>query len=217
MKESSPFKHAIRMHRAHEEMTKRAIQQIDGALLLHPVVGMTKAGDIDHYTRVQSYKALEEKYYDKRSMMLALLPLAMRMAGPREAIWHAIIRRNFGANYFIIGRDHASPGLGSDNKPFYGPYDAQKLMTEHAAEAWSAADVLLGNGLPHGGEALRGIVARHTGTSNRFDLRHAGEGRFSTARAFTARLVYTSGGGRDPERLLIRRVIDKVFVFGSRA
>jgi sulfate adenylyltransferase len=122
------------MHRAHEEMTKRAIQQIDGALLLHPVVGMTKAGDIDHYTRVQSYKALEEKYYDKRSMMLALLPLAMRMAGPREAIWHAIIRRNFGANYFIIGRDHASPGLGSDNKPFYGPYDAQKLMTEHASE-----------------------------------------------------------------------------------
>jgi sulfate adenylyltransferase len=122
------------MHRAHEEMTKRAIQQIDGALLLHPVVGMTKAGDIDHYTRVQSYKALADKHYDKRSMMLALLPLAMRMAGPREAIWHAIIRRNFGANYFIVGRDHASPGVGSDNKPFYGPYDAQKLMTEHAAE-----------------------------------------------------------------------------------
>jgi sulfate adenylyltransferase len=122
------------LHRAHEEMTKRAIQQIDGALLLHPVVGMTKAGDIDHYTRVQSYQALAEKYYDKRSMMLSLLPLAMRMAGPREAIWHAIIRRNFGANYFIVGRDHASPGAGSDNKPFYGPYDAQRLMTEHTAE-----------------------------------------------------------------------------------
>jgi len=122
------------MHRAHEEMTKRAIQQIDGALLLHPVAGMTKAGDIDHYTRVQSYKVLAEKYYDKRSMMLALLPLAMRMAGPREAIWHATIRRNFGANYFIIGRDHASPGVGCDNKPFYGPYDAQRLMSEHAAE-----------------------------------------------------------------------------------
>ena len=122
------------MHRAHEEMTKRAMQQIDGALLLHPVVGMTKAGDIDHYTRVQSYKALTEKYYDKGSTLLALLPLAMRMAGPREAIWHAIIRRNFGANYFIVGRDHASPGVDSNNKPFYGPYDAQRLLTEHAAE-----------------------------------------------------------------------------------
>jgi len=122
------------MHRAHEEMTKRAMQQIDGALLLHPVVGMTKAGDINHYTRVQSYKVLTEKYYDKGSTLLSLLPLAMRMAGPREAIWHAIIRRNFGANYFIVGRDHASPGVDSNEKPFYGPYDAQQLMTEHAAE-----------------------------------------------------------------------------------
>ena len=122
------------MHRAHEEMTKRAMQQIGGALLLHPVVGMTKAGDIDHYTRVQSYKALTEKYYDKASTLLALLPLAMRMAGPREAIWHAIIRRNFGANHFIVGRDHASPGVDSNNKPFYGPYDAQGLLTEHATE-----------------------------------------------------------------------------------
>ena len=122
------------MHRAHEEMTKRAMQQIGGALLLHPVVGMTKAGDIDHYTRVQSYKALTEKYYDKGSTLLALLPLAMRMAGPREAIWHAIIRRNFGANHFIVGRDHASPGVDSNNKPFYGPYDAQRLLTKHATE-----------------------------------------------------------------------------------
>jgi len=122
------------MHRAHEELTKRAMQQIDGALLLHPVVGMTKAGDIDHYTRVLSYKALTEKYYDKGATLLSLLPLAMRMAGPREAIWHAIIRRNFGANYFIVGRDHASPGVDSNNKPFYGPYDAQQVMTEHAGE-----------------------------------------------------------------------------------
>ena len=122
------------LHRAHEEMTKRAMQRIDGALLLHPVVGMTKAGDIDHYTRVQSYKALTEKYYDKGSMLLSLLPLAMRMAGPREAVWHAIIRRNFGATHFIVGRDHASPGVDSNNKPFYGPYDAQSLLTEHTGE-----------------------------------------------------------------------------------
>src|ERR1041384_1907699 len=122
------------MHRAHEELTKRAMRKIDGALLLHPVVGMTKAGDIDHYTRVQSYKALTEKYFDKGSTLLSLLPLAMRMAGPREAIWHAIIRRNFGANHFIVGRDHASPGVDSNNRPFYGPYDAQELMTKHAEE-----------------------------------------------------------------------------------
>ncbi|HEX3254050.1 MAG TPA: bifunctional sulfate adenylyltransferase/adenylylsulfate kinase [Pyrinomonadaceae bacterium] len=122
------------MHRAHEELTKRAMQQIDGALLIHPVVGLTKAGDIDHYTRVQSYKVLTEKYYDKNSTLLSLLPLAMRLAGPREAVWHAIIRRNFGANDFIVGRDHASPGVDSNNKPFYGPYEAQQLMTEHAEE-----------------------------------------------------------------------------------
>ncbi len=122
------------MHRAHEELSKRAAQQIDGALLLHPVVGMTRAGDIDHYTRVQSYIALARKYYDQRSMVLGLLPLAMRMAGPREAVWHAIIRRNFGANYFIVGRDHANPGTDSNNQPFYGPYDAQQLMSEHAGE-----------------------------------------------------------------------------------
>lgn len=122
------------LHRAHEELTKRAAQQIDGALLLHPVVGMTKAGDIDHYTRVQSYKVLAEKYYDPRRMLLALLPLAMRMAGPREAVWHALIRRNFGANHFIVGRDHASPGLDSHDRPFYGPYDAHRLLSEHSAE-----------------------------------------------------------------------------------
>jgi sulfate adenylyltransferase len=121
------------IHRAHEELSKRAAQQIAGTLLLHPVVGMTKAGDIDHYTRVQSYIALARKYYDPRSMMLALLPLAMRMAGAREAVWHAIIRRNFGANYFIIGRGHANPG-NFNHQPFYGPYDAQKLMSEHCAE-----------------------------------------------------------------------------------
>jgi len=116
------------MHRAHEELTKRAIEAVDGVLLLHPSVGMTKPGDVDHMTRVRTYKALE-KHYPPGSMLLSLLPLAMRMAGPREALWHAIIRRNFGANHFIVGRDHASPGAG-----FYGPYDAQELVAEHEAE-----------------------------------------------------------------------------------
>lgn len=122
------------LHRAHEELTARAAREVDGALLLHPVVGLTKPGDIDHFTRVRSYKVLAERYYDPTSMMLALLPLAMRMAGPREALWHAIIRRNFGANHLIVGRDHASPGRDSKDKPFYGPYDAQELVAKYEPE-----------------------------------------------------------------------------------
>ncbi|MCU1347372.1 MAG: cysC, partial [Acidobacteria bacterium] len=122
------------MHRAHEELTRRAIEAVDGVLLLHPVVGMTKPGDVDHYTRVRTYKALAEKYFPQERILLSLLPLAMRMAGPREALWHALIRRNFGATHFIVGRDHASPGVDSTGKPFYGPYDAQELVAKHAAE-----------------------------------------------------------------------------------
>jgi sulfate adenylyltransferase len=122
------------LHRAHEELTKRAIAQVDGVLLLHPVVGMTKPGDIDHYTRVRTYKVLAERYYDKDRILLALLPLAMRMAGPREALWHALIRRNYGANYLIVGRDHASPGKDSTGRPFYGPYDAQEMVQKFTEE-----------------------------------------------------------------------------------
>ena len=122
------------LHRAHEELTKRATEDVDGVLLLHPVVGMTKPGDIDHFTRVRTYKALANKYYDPRRILLALLPLAMRLAGPREALWHALIRRNYGANHMIIGRDHASPGNDSTGKPFYPPYAAQELVQSFAAE-----------------------------------------------------------------------------------
>ncbi|MBD3245681.1 MAG: bifunctional sulfate adenylyltransferase/adenylylsulfate kinase [Candidatus Omnitrophica bacterium] len=122
------------LHRAHEELTKRAAEKINGALLLHPVVGATRPGDIDHFIRVQTYKALVEKYYDPRKTVLSLLPLAMRMAGPREAVWHAIIRRNYGANHFIVGRGHAGPGKDSHGRPFYGPYDAQELMQKAEPE-----------------------------------------------------------------------------------
>ena len=122
------------LHRAHEELTKRAMDQVDGVLLLHPVVGMTKPGDVDHFTRVRTYKILAERYYDKERILLALLPLAMRLAGPREALWHALIRRNYGANHFIVGRDHASPGNDSLNRPFYGPYDAQELVEQFSEE-----------------------------------------------------------------------------------
>lgn len=122
------------MHRVHEELTKRAITEVDGVLLLHPVVGMTKPGDVDHYTRVRTYKALAEHYYDSDRIVLSLLPLAMRMGGPREALWHAVIRRNYGANFLIVGRDHAGPGKDSAGKPFYGPYDAQELVAQFTEE-----------------------------------------------------------------------------------
>jgi sulfate adenylyltransferase len=122
------------LHRSHEELTKRAAAAVGGSLIIMPVVGLTKPGDVDHYTRVRVYKALVENHYDRRRTMLSLLPLAMRMAGPREAIWHAIIRRNHGASHFIVGRDHAGPGKDSEGKPFYGPYDAQELAQKHSPE-----------------------------------------------------------------------------------
>ena len=122
------------LHRVHEELTKRACKEVDGILLLHPVVGMTKPGDVDHYTRVRTYKTLAKNYYDSDSIVLSLLPLAMRMAGPREALWHALIRRNYGANHLIVGRGHAGPGKDSKGKPFYGPYDAQALVQRFESE-----------------------------------------------------------------------------------
>lgn len=122
------------MHRAHEELVRRAAEAVDGVLMIHPVVGMTKPGDVDHYTRVRTYIALTEHHFEPERVLLSLLPLAMRMAGPREALWHALIRRNYGANHFIVGRDHASPGIDSTGRPFYGPYDAQELMAAHQAE-----------------------------------------------------------------------------------
>ena len=122
------------LHRVHEEMTKRAIEEVGGVLLLHPVVGMTKVGDVNHFTRVRAYKALAERYYQQERILLSLLPLAMRLAGPREALWHALIRRNYGANYLIVGRDHAGPGKDSMGKPFYGPYEAQELVEKYSQE-----------------------------------------------------------------------------------
>lgn len=121
------------MHRAHRELTVRAARQRQANVLIHPVVGLTKPGDVDHYTRVRVYEAIMAKYPNGMGH-LALLPLAMRMAGPREAVWHAIIRKNFGATHFIVGRDHAGPGKNSQGKDFYGPYDAQDLVTKYEEE-----------------------------------------------------------------------------------
>jgi len=121
------------MHRAHQELTLRAAKEIEANLLIHPVVGMTKPGDVDHYTRVRCYQALLHRY-PRKTAMLSLLPLAMRMAGPREAVWHAIIRKNHGCTHLIVGRDHAGPGSDSSGQAFYGPYDAQELLQQHEAE-----------------------------------------------------------------------------------
>jgi sulfate adenylyltransferase len=121
------------MHRAHVELTLRATKDTQANLLIHPVVGMTKPGDVDHYTRVRVYQEVL-KNYPQSTAMISLLPLAMRMGGPREAVWHMIIRKNYGVTHFIVGRDHAGPGKNSDDKDFYGPYDAQKLAEQHAKE-----------------------------------------------------------------------------------
>ncbi|KAG5924193.1 Sulfate adenylyltransferase [Claviceps capensis] len=121
------------MHRAHRELTVRAARSQQANVLIHPVVGMTKPGDIDHFTRVRVYKALLPRYPNGMAA-LALLPLAMRMGGPREALWHAIIRKNHGATHFIVGRDHAGPGKNKNGKDHYGPYDAQILVQKYQEE-----------------------------------------------------------------------------------
>ncbi len=121
------------LHRAHQELTFRAARESQANLLIHPVVGLTKPGDVDHFTRVRCYEAVLDKY-PGATTHLSLLNLAMRMAGPREAVWHGLIRRNHGVTHFIVGRDHAGPGKNSAGEDFYGPYDAQELFKEHEAE-----------------------------------------------------------------------------------
>ena len=121
------------MHRAHQEIALKAASDSNAGLLIHPVVGPTKPGDIDHFTRVRCYQKIM-KYFPKQSSFLSLLPLAMRMAGPREALWHALIRKNYGCTHIIIGRDHAGPGNDKNGEPFYGAYDAQELMLKFENE-----------------------------------------------------------------------------------
>src|SRR6185295_1800711 len=121
------------LHRAHHELTLRAAKEAEANLLIHPVVGMTKPGDLDHYTRVHCYQALLPRY-PQHTVKLALLPLAMRMGGPREAVWHAIIRKNSGCSHLIVGRDHAGPGADEKGQPFYGPYAAQQFLQSHEKE-----------------------------------------------------------------------------------
>ena len=121
------------LHRAHQELTFRAAKEAQANLLIHPVVGMTKPGDVDHFTRVRCYEAVLDKYPSSTTTM-SLLNLAMRMAGPREAVWHGLIRANHGCTHFIVGRDHAGPGKNSSGEDFYGPYDAQELYRKYQDE-----------------------------------------------------------------------------------
>lgn len=121
------------MHRAHVELTMRAMEKTGACLLIQPIVGLTKPGDVDPFTRVACYRKVIE-HYPEDSAMLSVLPLAMRMAGPKEALWHALIRKNCGATHFIVGRDHAGPGKDSNANDFYGPYDAQDLVRKHQNE-----------------------------------------------------------------------------------
>jgi len=121
------------MHRAHYELTKLAMDEHNSKLLIHPVIGISKPGDIDHFTRVKCYQHII-KYYPENSVELSLINLAMRMAGPKEALWHAIIRKNYGCNRIIIGRDHAGPGVNAEGKPYYQPYDAQELIAQYQEE-----------------------------------------------------------------------------------
>jgi sulfate adenylyltransferase len=121
------------IHRAHQQLTLRAARDADAKLLLHPVVGIGKPGDVDAHTRVRCYQAILPSY-PSDTAMLSLLPLAMRMGGPREALWHALIRKNYGATHFIVGRDHAGPGIDSHGQPFYQPYEAQQLLDAYASE-----------------------------------------------------------------------------------
>lgn len=175
------------MHRQHEELTRRAAQAVGGTLLIHPAVGMTKPGDVDYITRVRCYQALVEHHYQGVPVFLSLLPLAMRMAGPREAVWHAIIRRNFGATHFISGRDHAGPGKDSTGKPFYGAFEARDLVRSHEAE--------LGIKVVHFGEMA------YLPDEQRYDEMHAvkpGQ-RTASISGTQAREYYLARGVRLPE------------------
>ena len=120
------------MHRAHFELTRQAAERAGANLLLHPVTGMTKPGDVAPLTRLACYQALLHRY-PAGTVMMAAIPMAMRMAGPRDSLWNAIVRRTFGCSHYIVGRDHAGCA-DRDGRPFYEPYESQDILFRHEAE-----------------------------------------------------------------------------------
>ena len=175
------------LHRIHEELTKRAAASVDGVLLLHPAVGLTSPGDVDHYTRVRTYRALTERYYERDRVLLSLLPLAMRMAGPREAAWHAIIRRNFGANHLVVGRDHAGPGKRLARQPVLRPLRRPGARRGARGRARREAPDLHGAGVRALGGPLRGGGPAPPGRRDQVHLRHPGAGGLSRRRQSPSR------------------------------
>jgi sulfate adenylyltransferase len=122
------------LNQAHEELTTRIIKEVDGTLLLHPIVGSTKLGDLDHFIRVRSYKALADGYYDPEQVLLSLLPLATHMAGPREILWQALIRRNYGANHMIMSHNHNGYASSSESMTFYDSNGAHELVEKYSQQ-----------------------------------------------------------------------------------
>lgn len=225
------------MHRAHHELTVRAVRLIGAKLLLHPVVGLTRTGDLDHYTRVRCYESILSRY-EPMGVKLALLPLAMRMAGPREAVWHALIRRNYGCTHFIVGRDHAGPGTDSKGEAFYDPYAAQELARKHENEIGieivpfrdmvyvKGLDAYVPeDGIPEGGEilrlsgsALRRLLAEGREIPDWFTfpevarvLRRANPPR--RRQGFTVFFTGLSGSGKST---LARALMDRLLESGAR-
>ena len=155
---------------------------------------MTKPGDVDHFTRVRCYEHLV-KAYPEQTTALSLLPLAMRMGGPREAVWHAIIRKNYGCTHFIVGRDHAGPGNDSNGKPFYGPYDAQELMKKHRERARHQHGAVQEHGVRRGQGA---VLPRGRSREGHAHARHLGHRATSPAarRGRHSRVVLVPRGRR---------------------
>ena len=186
------------MHRIHEELTKRALQVVGGTLLIHPAVGVTRPQDVGAALRVEAYEVLVDNYYDPSRTLLSLMPLAMRFAGPREAVWHAIIRRNYGATHLIVGRDHAGPGPDSHGVPFYGPYDAQ-AMAEHYSHEIGVQDHPGARArLPHRRGPLRGAQRGPLRRPRLVHLGHPGARGVPGQGQEAARVVHAARGGRGP-------------------
>ncbi len=174
------------LHGAHRAVMLRALAEVsartgrEAALLLHPVVGLTRPGDVPAAVRARVYQAVVATLPPDRTL-LALLPLAMRMAGPREALWHAVLRRTFGATHFVVGRDHAGPGPDSRGQPFYGEYAAQELVRAHEAELGIGAVCLPelvyvdGRGYLPRAEVLEGDLVRTVSGTRLRELLATGE------------------------------------------